>query len=414
MERKFDLNKIDSLLEEAIEDFAFPGGVYAVGSSNEIYALKPFGFHTYRKARIVKEDDLFDLASLTKVCATVPGVMRLYEDKLLDLEDLVVKYLPQILGNNSYQNKLKSKITVRQLLNHTSGFPPDNDIYKLRHISIKQKWEALYRTPLAYFPGAKVIYSDVNMLLLQKIIEEIANKEFDVFIIEEIFSRIGMDSAIFNPSEQLKKRIIPTEYSICDDSLLQGTVHDENARALGGTTGHAGLFATAQDLIKYAQMYLNHGKVKDISIFKNQTIKTFVSRDTSIPPGTNRALGWNTAYDPSYLIPKKFRDEKYLIWNNSELYEEYNQPSAGIFIDPDAIGHTGFTGTSIWISFKYNIFVIFLTNRVFFSRSYTHIDLFNYYRQKISSLIWSTIGFTERNEIKELIKPRLYHKADFR
>lgn len=411
MFKNTDFSEVDNSMDKAIEDLAFPGGVFAVGNNSETIAIRPFGHHTYSKRREVLATDIFDLASLSKVCATVPAVMRLYEDGKLKLEDKVIDILPQIRGNNDFQNELKSKLIIRHLLNHSSGYPPDNDIYKLRTASIEGKWVALFKTPLAYFPGAKVIYSDVNMLLLQKIIETVSKKTLDSFLQKELFSKLEMNSTFFNPSAQYKERILPTEYSIWDDTPFKGIVHDENARALGGATGHAGLFSNAEDLIKYAQLYLHYGRHNDRIIFENSTIRTFTTRDASIP-GSNRTLGWNTVYDPFYVIPNKYREQENLIWRTKELYENLNQPSAGIYIDADAIGHTGFTGTSIWISFKYNLFVILLTNRVFFSRNYTHVEVFNYWRQKINTQIWKALGFSEQNELKELENPHFYHKAD--
>lgn len=410
MNKKIDFAETHKSIETAIDELAFPGCVFAAGNNLETFTISALGCHTYKKDRKVVVDDIFDLASVSKVCATVPGIMLLHENNKLSLDDKIINYIPQILCGNEFQNNLKNSLTIRHLLNHTAGYPPDNDIYKLRKASIDEKWSVLYKTPLAYFPGAKVIYSDVNMLFLQRIIEAVSNTKFDLFI-KDLFSRIGMTSTFFNPSAEYKSRILPTEYSIHDDEPLRGVVHDENARALGGATGHAGLFSTAEDLVKYAKLYLNYGLHGNQRIFKESTIKTFTTRDAMIP-GSNRTPGWNTAYAPNFVIPLKFREEENLIWRTNELYEELNQPSAGLYIDADAIGHTGFTGTSIWISFKYNAFAILLTNRVFFSRNYTQIEVFNYWRQKINSLIWKDMGFTERNELKELSKPNFYHKAD--
>lgn len=411
MNKENDFSEVNNSIAGAIGDLAFPGGVFAVGNNAETLSLRAFGHHTYSKNKKVSDSDIFDLASLSKVCATVPAIMRLYEDGKIKLEDKVIALIPELKGSNSLQNELKSKLTIRHLLNHTSGFPPDNDVYKLRNASIEERWMALFKTPLAYFPGAKVIYSDVNMLLLQNIIETLSHTSLDAFLNKEFFSAMGMNSTFFNPLEEYKERILPTEYCIYEDAPLQGIVHDENARALGGATGHAGLFSNAHDLIKYAKLYLNYGLSDGKRILKESTIKAFSSRDSSIS-GSNRTLGWNTAYDPNYVIPHKDREQENLIWKTNELYEEFNQPSAGIYIDADAIGHTGFAGTSIWISFKHNLFVLLLTNRVFFSRNYTHVEVFNYWRQRINSQIWKALGFSERNEINELDRPNYYHKAD--
>ena len=148
-----------------------------------------------------------------------------------------------------------------------------------------------------------------------------------------------------------------------------------------------------------------------LRMYSPETVNRFIQRDESLP-GSCRALGWLTAYDPKFVIPKQHRAEESFILDKSELYEKLNQPSAGIYIDPDAIGHTGFTGSSFWISFKYDIYVLFLTNRIFPSRNYTPLEIFNYWRQRVNSAVWRNLGFTEKNELLELSKPSYYHKEN--
>ena len=403
---------IEKLFDGAIKDKAFPGGVVASGSSSEEYFVKGFGYHTYKQEIKDTADTIFDLASCTKVCATTPAIMKLYDEGKIKLTDKLVKYVPEIINDekNPLQKKLKSEITLLELLSHTSGFPPDNDFYKLRDVSVQGRWDSLYKTPLAYYPGKKYLYSDISMLMLQQVVQRVSNMDLNSYLQKNIYKPLGMNHTFYNPSKEYIKDIAPTEFDIHSNKTLQGVVHDENARSLDGLAGHAGLFSTAKDLSIYAKMLLNYGKYKDIEIFKKSTVERFI-KPAGIIPDSSRALGWGNAYDNQYVIPKADREEGNFILDKSSLYSE-NYCSGGVYIDPNAIGHTGYTGTSIWISFKYDIFVIVLTNRVFPFRNYTPYDVFSYWRQKINSSIWENLGFTKKNEAVEFKRPNFYHKAD--
>jgi beta-N-acetylhexosaminidase len=406
-----EVENLDDIFNDAKDDYAFPGGVVAVGSSKENFTVKAYGHHTYSGARETSVDDIFDLASLTKVCSTTPAIMKLYDEKKINLNDKIINYLPQLNGPNEYNTALKKEITIEHLLYHSSGFPPDNDIYKMRDSSIDERWDSIFNTPLAYYPGVKCMYSDINMLILGKIVETVSGLTLDNYVEKNICKPLGMNHSFYNPSDKYIDYIVPTEFSIYSDMPYKGVVDDENARSLDGIAGHAGLFSTINDLIIYARMLLNKGMHNRIKIYSKETVNIFAQRDKNIP-GSCRALGWLTAYDPKFVLPKQYRAEDSFILDKSELYEDLNQPSAGMYIDSNAIGHTGFTGSSFWISFKYDIFVLFLTNRVFPSRNYTPLEIFNYWRQRVNSAVWQNLGFREKNELLELSKPSFYHKEN--
>jgi beta-N-acetylhexosaminidase len=405
---KVDIGK---LFDGAIKDKAFPGGVVAAGSSKENFIVKGYGYQTYKQDIKDTTSTIFDLASCTKVCATTPAIMKLYDEGKIKLSDKIEKYLPELKGDdNKLQAKLKSEITILNLLTHTSGFPPDNDIYKMREASLKERWDALLKTPLAYYPGKKYMYSDISMLLLQKIVENVSGMDLNSFLQKNIYKPLGMNHTGYNPPKKDLKDIAPTEFDIHSNEPLHGVVHDENARSLAGLAGHAGLFSTAKDLSIYAKMLLNYGEYNGVKIYKPETVKLFIKR-ANVIPGSSRALGWGTAYNPNYVIPKADREKNNFILDKSTLYEE-NYSYGGAYIDPDAIGHMGYTGTTFWISFKYNVYVILLTNRVFPFRNYTPYNVFQYWAQKINTSVWENLAFTEKNEIVEYPKPNYYHKAD--
>ena len=406
-----DKINLDKMADTAIENYAFPGAAIAAGSSDSDYVVKAFGYNTYAKQVKNTPDSIFDLASMSKVCGTTPSIMKLYDEGKIKLSDKVVKYIPEFTGNNKLQVELKAKVTIENLLTHTSGLPPDNDIYKMRKASLKEKWAHIYKTPLAYYPSVKYAYSDVNMLLAQKIVERVSGMTLDKFVEKYIYKPLGMNHTFYNPPMEYFDKIVPTEFSIYTNKPYKGTVDDENARGLGGVAGHAGLFSTVKDIATYAKMLLNKGEYKGIRIFKPSTVEKF-SKRSDIIPGSSRALGWDTVYNPYYVIPTQDRDEKDFILNKKGLYEDLNQCSAGLYIDPDAFGHTGYTGTSIWISPKDNVYVILLTNRVFPFRDYTPYDVFAYWRQSINSAVWENLGFTKKNQLYQQQNPHYYHKAN--
>jgi CubicO group peptidase (beta-lactamase class C family) len=278
----------------------------------------------------VPDESIYDLASLTKVVGTATAAMILYDEGRLELDAPVGKYLPAFAGGT------KDGVTVRHLLTHTSGLPAGRDLRRLA----TNAWEArqlVMSTPLTCAPGRCLVYSDLGADVLGFTVEAITGQGLDAFLMERVFTPLGMSDTHFQPSPALRDRIAPTEVSSPRGYAIRGEVHDENAWALGGVAGHAGLFSTAADLSLFAQMMLNRGTFNGVRIVSDSAVARFTARTT----GT-RALGWDTA--------------------------DGDGP-AGVHMGERAYGHTGFTGTSLWIDPDRDLFVILLTNRVHAARA---------------------------------------------
>jgi serine-type D-Ala-D-Ala carboxypeptidase len=311
---------------------AFPGAVLAVGQHGQLVALKSFGKMEYTEtARQVPVDAIFDLASLSKVIGTTTAVEILYDRKKLDLDAPVVKYIPEFAGTPGHE-----KILVRHLLTHSSGLNSREAPWQ--HAKDRQQiMDLLYKMPVDWAPGTKVLYSDYNMMLMGEIVYRISGQRLDHFLAKNVFGPLRMEDTGYNPPEKLLDLIPPTEQDdVFRHVLVHGVVHDKNAFVMGGVSGHAGLFSSASDLAKFAQMYLNGGTYGGKRIISEETIDLFMQRQLS-PAGTSRAIGWDTAVKGSF---------------------------AGDLASPWAIIHTGFTGTSIYIDPNRDAFIILLTNRV--------------------------------------------------
>lgn len=337
-----DLNAtLDSLMNIGIAEKAAPGGILAVGRHGRIVHMKGYGLlDTARTSAPVDESSIYDMASLTKVISTTTAAMILEEQGLLDLERTVASYLPE------FNAPEKAAITVRMLVTHQGGLEAFAALYR----DTKGRDEYLRKInerPLRSPPGTTTVYSDWDLILLQLIIERITGQTLDRFTTDRIFAPLGMTSTMYNPdSASLFERIAPTEIDSARGGLVRGKVHDENANAMGGVSGHAGLFSTAPDLTIFAQMMLNGGAYNGVRIVKPETIARWTAPQSRT---SSRALGWDTPSKGS---------------------------SSGNFFSPRSFGHTGFTGTSIWIDPERGLFVILLTNRVNPSRSTTrHVPL---------------------------------------
>src|SRR5712692_8241086 len=237
--------KLDSVIEQAIQENRIPGAVLIVGHNGEIVYQKAYGRRALvPRAEAMTLDTIFDCASLTKVIATTPSVMKLFEDGKLRLDDRVTEYLPEFQGG-------KSGIRVRNLMTHFSGMRPDLDL--------APEWTG-YQTGIrmalidkpASPPGARFVYSDINFILLGEIVRRLSGQTLPDFARRNIFEPLGMKDSMFQPPAALRPRIAPTEK--VDGAPLRGIVHDETTRYMGGVAGHAGLFTTADDLAKFAQM----------------------------------------------------------------------------------------------------------------------------------------------------------------
>ncbi|HTZ49142.1 MAG TPA: glycoside hydrolase family 3 N-terminal domain-containing protein [Verrucomicrobiae bacterium] len=327
-----------TVIENAIADKAFPGATIAIGYKGKV-SLHAFGKLSYDKdAAPVKLDTMYDMASLTKVVVTTTLVEKLVEGDFpspLDLDAPVERYLPE--WGTGPQPEWRHRVTVRNLMTHTSGLPPFKEYWR----TSKGKEDTLrmiFAEPLEYEPGTKVVYSDLGIILTAEIIHRLTGKTLDQLAQEYIFEPLGMNHSMFNPPKNLWPEIAPTEF---DDRyrhrLIQGEVHDENAYAIGGVSGHAGLFSTSPDVAAFCQMYLNGGVYAHHRIVERATIAEF-TQPQAIAKG-ERTLGW-------------------------VAHPESGNGFSGHYFSVHSFGHTGFTGTSIWIDPDKDVFVVLLTNRV--------------------------------------------------
>jgi CubicO group peptidase (beta-lactamase class C family) len=329
---------VRDVLERAVADSAFPGGVAVVGSRDGILASYGAGVLDRTVPVRPDEDTIWDLASLTKVVATTSAMIRLVDEGRIDLDAPVQRYLPEWTGEG------KERVTVRHLLTHSSGLPAWRPLYK--EAGSPQEAAALVlATPLDTVPGARMVYSDLGIILAGRIIERISGEPLDVFVRRRIFEPLGMTSTTYRPDSSLVARIAPTEFDPWRQRQPRGEVHDENAFALGGVAGHAGLFGTARDLARLAQAYLGGGALHGVRFARPETIARFTTRQDSAL--SNRAIGWEKPTGTN---------------------------SAGHLLSSAAFGHTGFTGTSIWIDPERDLFVVLLTNRVNPSRQNLRIS----------------------------------------
>lgn len=323
---------LDGVVEQAIAAKQIPGAVCIAGQAGRILHRKAYGSRALVPRREpMTLDTVFDAASLTKVIATTSSVMRLFEQGRLRLNDPVTVYLPAFQGG-------KSDITVRQLLTHYSGLRPDVDL--------EPEWSgydtgiarAIVDKPVAQ-PGERFIYSDINFILLGEIVRVLSGKTLPEFARDEVFEPLGMKDTRFQPPPDWRARIAPTEALKGLAEPLRGVVHDPTTRFMGGVAGHAGLFTTAADLSKFAQMMLNLGvSAEGARVFQTASVAKFTEPNSPPDRTQIRGLGWD--------IDTRFSG------NRGELFP------VGSF------GHTGFTGTSIWMDPRSKTYVILLANSV--------------------------------------------------
>ncbi|HUQ81148.1 MAG TPA: serine hydrolase [Gemmatimonadaceae bacterium] len=326
------LATIDRIVMRGINAGGYPGGSVVVGRKGYAVFQKGFGKlgWTSSSPRVSADRSIYDLASLTKVVGTTTAAMVLFDQGRLDLEAPVATYLPAFSGG------WKDSVTVRHLLTHRSGLPAGRDLWRIARTADEAR-AAVLATNLECRPGQCYIYSDLGADVLGFVVEAVAGESLDNFLHDKVFEPLGMNDTFFRPADSLTYRIAPTEIAPPRGYPLQGQVHDENAYALGGVAGHAGLFSTAADLSIFAQMMLNGGEYNGVRILSDTTVALFTHRAA----GT-RALGWDTADGDG---------------------------GSGKFLDSRAYGHTGYTGTSIWIDPERQTFVLLLTNRVHAARA---------------------------------------------
>lgn len=322
-----------AVLRQAIAERAFPAVVAAVTAGGKLVALRASGRFTYEQdSPEAAEASIFDIASLSKVVATTSMAMILYERGLLDLDAPAVAIVPEFAGyGGSDEDPRRREITLRMLLAHSSGLPAYEKLF-LRAQARDELLAAALATPLTADPGIRAEYSDIGFILLGMALERIADETLDRFCQREVFGPLGMTRTLFNPPAAWRSAAVPTE----DDRnfrkrIIQGEVQDENASVMGGVAGHAGVFSTAADLAIFAHALLQGGQ----PLVRPETLEVFTRREMS-PPGSSRALGWDTPSTPS---------------------------QSGKYFSPKSFGHLGYTGTSLWIDPARQLSVILLTNR---------------------------------------------------
>jgi uncharacterized protein YbbC (DUF1343 family)/CubicO group peptidase (beta-lactamase class C family) len=322
---------LDSVVQQAIQEGRTPGAVVLIGHKGQVVYRKAYGKRSLLpEIEAMTLDTIFDCASLTKVISTTSSVMKLFEQGKIRLEDKVTEYIPEFQGGTT-------DITVRNLLTHFSGLRPDLDLdppwsgYQTGiHLAAIDK-------PVAP-PGTKFIYSDINFILLGEIVRRVSGEMVSEFARKNIFLPLGMNETTFQPPAALKARIAPTERIGKNGDVLRGVVHDETTRFMGGIAGHAGMFSTADDLARFAEMMLGRGERNGVRLFSPLTVAKFTTPQSPANQPILRGLGWDI---------------------DSPLSSE-----RGELFPIGSYGHTGFTGTSIWIDPASDTYVILLSNSV--------------------------------------------------
>src|SRR4051812_3739248 len=267
------LATINRVVERGIKAGGYPGASVVVGRKGAVVWQKGFGRlgWTADAGAVTADSSIYDLASLTKVVGTTTALMILFDEGKVHLDDPVVKYIPEFTGGD------RESVTIRQLLEHRSGLPAGRDLWRIAH-SPEEARAAVIATPLIAKPGAQFEYSDLGADMLGFVVEKVSGQPLDKFLADRVFTPLGMRETRFRPDASLRGRIAPTEINPPRGYPLRGEVHDENAYALGGVAGHAGLFSTANDLAIFAQMMLNGGGVNSTRAPPARTGKLFPPR----------------------------------------------------------------------------------------------------------------------------------------
>lgn len=328
------LNAAFHLLERETEAGEIPGGVALVGRHGRIVGSYKTGLSvaTDFAKYPVRDDTIYDCASLTKVVVTLPLILLLIDRGDIRLGDPVCRYIPAFAANG------KGEVTIGQLLSHTSGLAAFTDLYS-HSWSLEQIKASVWNEKLQHEPGNGYVYSDLNFIALGEIASLLFAKPLDEAAKEYVFNPLGMTESGYCPDPGLKPRIAATEFLF--GSYRWGEVHDKNTYAMGGVSGHAGLFSTADDLAKYAILWLNGGKYAGGRLLSEATVRAAI-RNRSGYPKSNRGLGW--------------------------VLKEDQWDASGDLFSPASFGHTGFTGTSLYMDPETDVFVVLLTNRVHFGR----------------------------------------------
>ena len=340
----FDSSRLAALtayLRAEVDSGAFPGAVVAVGRHGRLALLAPVGHYGVDDPRPVEAGTIYDLASLTKVVGLTTACMLLVDEGKLALDAPIDHYVPEFRG------PMKDRVTVRHLLTHSAGLVADLPLYDSTRSSAAAL-AAVDTSTLLSPPGTSYRYSDLSAIVLMQAVERITGEPFDRFLDDRVLRPLGMPATRFLPPARWRDRIAPTEHdTLFRHRWLLGEVHDESAARLDGVSGNAGLFSNVLDLSRLAAMLLNGGAWDSLQLIRAETVAEFVARQ-NIPPGSTRALGWDTPSDSGYS-------------------------SAGAKLSRRSFGHTGFTGTSMWMDPDRDLFIILLTNRVNPTRANTAI-----------------------------------------
>lgn len=357
------LKKIDQLMEQAVDEEVFSGGTVLVAQAGRTVYQQSFGY-SFRylddrkrvadQPQLANNQTLYDIASLSKIF-TAMAVMKLFEQGKLELDAPVAQYIPSFSSNG------KNGVTIRQLLSHTSGLPAslirhDQPITKEMNLiptAMKSELEAE--------PNQKVIYSDVGYIVLGELVQTVSGQPLDRYVKSTILKPMGLTSTMYRPPAGQKQRIAATEMQKNPPrGLVWGEVHDETAWVLGGVAGHAGLFSTAEDLAKVATLFLNEGRFQGKQILQPSSVQAMITWQTDHIAGAYRGLGW-----------------------------ELNQPwYMGPFAKESTFGHTGFTGTSLFVEPERKIVVILLTNRVHPVRTKAPL---NEVRKELANIVYRSV-----------------------
>ncbi|WP_420265919.1 exo-beta-N-acetylmuramidase NamZ domain-containing protein [Candidatus Magnetominusculus dajiuhuensis] len=328
--RQQQLENIKVIVDKAIQEGKIPGAVVIIGDHNGVVYKKAFGYRALLPEKeLMTVDTIFDISSLTKVAATTIAVLQLVEQGKLRLEDPVYKYWPDFKANG------KEAITVRQLLTHYSGLRPDLDNFPQWH-GYNTALSMILKEKPGNIPGTNFVYSDINFIILGELVHRLSGAPLDVYCTDHIFKPLGMKDTAFNPSPSVYNRIAPTQFR--KGKVMRGDVHDPMAYNMGGVAGHAGLFSTAEDLSIFAMAMLNMGAHNKVHILSPLMVAKMTSPQSPVNKTVLRGLGWDI-------------DSPY-------------SSNRGVLFPVGSYGHTGFTGTSLWIDPTSKMFVIVLTNHV--------------------------------------------------
>ncbi len=330
--RAQSLAEVDAIVRQGIRQMVYPGAVVVIGRRDSVLYARGYGHFTWSPSSPVPSPDstLWDIASITKVMGTTSAAMRLVDARRLNVDAPVRHYLPEFSGGP------KDRVTVRMLLDHTSGLRSYVPFFKQARTRDQAK-ALLYAEPLVRQPGQSAVYSDLNAILLGLVLERVSGVPLDRLVTREVFEPLELHSATYLPPASVRRRTVPT--ALWRGQPVQGQVNDPNAVVFGGAAGHAGIFSSGMDLARYAQVWLRNGAGPRGQWVTPATIRQFLTRGANTGP---RLLGWDT--------PE-------LDGKEPSLY--------GTLISASAYGHTGFTGTEVWIDPAHDLFLVFLTNRTF-------------------------------------------------